>query len=321
MAQAAAVVRDARLSLLRIPQVGLRNEDVTHAQHPEATELLRRVEDHGREARGHLGVQTDLDACLHLVLALHEEVQERVSVYHRLTEICHHADKVCVPLVRDLRERGGSRCHEDGAAAVFELLLRLVVDLQKGLRRHLLGGIVLQLPDALSLCEFLLESPDLREDADLEAAEVEEHVRVVFRVHRSEGVVPDECRDAPRQAVLHLPEDGAPQVHVVLHATHAAIARPTHLVVVAHNILVVRVGVLCEEPLDEVSGLLLGEAEHHDESVHVPAVQPDRVTQLGVHVLERQELVRQLGRPRDLRGAREAELQEVKHQAVVLEDE
>mmetsp|Transcript_59082 Transcript_59082/g.126986 ORF Transcript_59082/g.126986 Transcript_59082/m.126986 type:complete len:443 (-) Transcript_59082:1525-2853(-) len=74
MAQPAAVVGDARLGLLRVPQVRLRDKDVAHTQHAKAAQLLRSVEDHGREARGHLGVQPDLDAGLHLVLALHEEI-------------------------------------------------------------------------------------------------------------------------------------------------------------------------------------------------------------------------------------------------------
>mmetsp|Transcript_94895 Transcript_94895/g.290283 ORF Transcript_94895/g.290283 Transcript_94895/m.290283 type:complete len:372 (+) Transcript_94895:2060-3175(+) len=56
VAQAAAIMCDARLGLLGIPQVRLRDENVAHAQHAEAAQLLWRVEDHRREARRHLGV-------------------------------------------------------------------------------------------------------------------------------------------------------------------------------------------------------------------------------------------------------------------------
>mmetsp|Transcript_98960 Transcript_98960/g.262869 ORF Transcript_98960/g.262869 Transcript_98960/m.262869 type:complete len:322 (-) Transcript_98960:3361-4326(-) len=321
MAQAAAVVGDARLRLLGVPQVGLRDEDVPHAQHAEAAQLLRSVEHHGRESRRHLGVKANLDAGLHLVLALDQQVQEGVGVDDSLAEVCHHPDEVRVPLVGNLGERRGARSHQDRPASVLELLLRLIVDLEEGLRRHFLGRIVLQLPHALTLCELFLERPDLGQDPHLEAAHVEEDVGVVLRVHGCEGVVPDEVRDAARKPVLHLPEHRPAQVHVVLHAAHAAVAGPAHLVVVADDVLVVGVGVLREEPLDEVAGLLFAEAENHDEAVQVAAVQADRVAQLRVDVLEGQELVWQLRWPCQLRSAGQAELQQVEHQAIVLEDE
>lgn len=44
-AHAGAEVGDARVGLLAPAQVGRRNEDVAHREHPKATELLRRVED------------------------------------------------------------------------------------------------------------------------------------------------------------------------------------------------------------------------------------------------------------------------------------
>lgn len=48
----------------------------------------------------------------------------------------------------------------------------------------------------------------------------------------------------------------------MLHKTHARISWPALLVVVAHNVLVVGVGVLCQVPLDEVLRLLSSEPEH-----------------------------------------------------------
>mmetsp|Transcript_97181 Transcript_97181/g.274888 ORF Transcript_97181/g.274888 Transcript_97181/m.274888 type:complete len:549 (-) Transcript_97181:3378-5024(-) len=320
MAQATAVVGDACLRLLGVSQVRLRDQDVSHAQHSEATQLLRRVEHHRRETRGHLGVQADLDAGLDLVLTLHQQVQKRVRVNDGLTEVRGHADEVRVPLVGDLREGRGAGGHQDRPAAVLELLLGLVVDLEERLCGHLLGRIVLQLPHALTLRELLLERADLGQDADLEAAHVEEHVGVVLRVNRGKGVVPHEVSDAPWQPVLHLPEDSPAQIHVVLHPAHAAVARPAHLVVVAHHVLIVGVWVLRQEALNEVARLLLRETEDHNEAVQITAVQPDGVAQLRVHVLEGQELIRQLRRPRQLRGAREAELQQVQDEAVILED-
>mmetsp|Transcript_8139 Transcript_8139/g.19409 ORF Transcript_8139/g.19409 Transcript_8139/m.19409 type:complete len:210 (-) Transcript_8139:3983-4612(-) len=104
VAQATAVVRDARLGLLRISQVRLRDQDVAHTEHAQSSQLLGGVEDHRRESRGHLRVQPDLDSSLHLVLALHEKIEQRIRVNHGLSEVCHHADEVRVPLVGNLGE-------------------------------------------------------------------------------------------------------------------------------------------------------------------------------------------------------------------------
>lgn len=46
------------------------------------------------------------------------------------------------------------------------------------------------------------------------------------------------------------------QVHVVLHEAHASIPGPALLVIVAHDVLVVGVWVLCQVPLDQVSCLI-----------------------------------------------------------------
>mmetsp|Transcript_25456 Transcript_25456/g.58663 ORF Transcript_25456/g.58663 Transcript_25456/m.58663 type:complete len:336 (+) Transcript_25456:2317-3324(+) len=108
MAQTTAVVGDACLCLLRVSQVRLRDQDVTHAEHAQTTKLLWRVEDNRWETRRHLGVQTNLDAGLHLVFALHEQIQQRIRVDNGFTEVGHHSDQVCVPLVGDLCEGRGT---------------------------------------------------------------------------------------------------------------------------------------------------------------------------------------------------------------------
>ena len=53
------------------------------------------------------------------------------------------------------------------------------------------------------------------------------------------------------------------QVDIVFHESHASIPRPALLVVVADNVLVVRVRVLCQVALDELPGLLGCEPEPH----------------------------------------------------------
>lgn len=101
----------------------------------------------------------------------------------------------------------------------------------------------------------------LGQDAAFEAAHVEQQVRVVLAVDRDEGVLPLDGGHRARQTVLDVPEDGAAEVHVVLHQAHAGVAWPALLVVVADDVLVVRVRVLGQVALDEVTGLVRVEPE------------------------------------------------------------
>eukprot|EP00964_Phaeocystis_antarctica_P078146 scaffold48598_cov65-Phaeocystis_antarctica.AAC.1 len=172
VAHAAAEVRDARVGLLGEAQVGLRDENVAHREHAEAADLLGRVEDHGREARGHLGVEADLDARLDLVLALDEQVEQLLRRDGGLAEVGHHADERRVPLVDDLGEGRAARRHEHLPHAVLELAQRDVVDAQEGLRRALLGALVLQVPHAVLGDELLRQHADLGQDAHLARARV-----------------------------------------------------------------------------------------------------------------------------------------------------
>lgn len=70
MRHARSVVRDAHVGLFAVPEVALRNQDVAHAQHAQASQLLGSVEHHGRETTGHFTVEPDFDSGLDLVLAL-----------------------------------------------------------------------------------------------------------------------------------------------------------------------------------------------------------------------------------------------------------
>jgi len=321
VAHAGPEVSDADVGLLRPPQVRLRNQHVAHGQHPEAAELLRRVEHDRRESRGHLGVEADLYSSLDFVLTLDEHVEQLLRVDHGLPEVRHEADEGRVPLVDDLGEGGGPGGHEDLPDPVVELGHGLGVDPQEALRRALLGHLVLQVPDAVAVRELLVRGPDLGQDPALEAGHGEEQVRVVFGVDGDEGVVPRDGGDGAGQSVLDVPENRPPQVNVVLHQPHAGVSRPAPLVVVAHDVLVVGVGVLGEVALDEVARLLRREPEEHVDLLDVAGVESDRVRRLGVDVLEREEVVGHLWRPGHLGGAVQTEDQEVVHEAEVLHHE
>mmetsp|Transcript_29770 Transcript_29770/g.62393 ORF Transcript_29770/g.62393 Transcript_29770/m.62393 type:complete len:346 (-) Transcript_29770:4155-5192(-) len=89
VAEARAEVGDALVGLLGKPEVALWDQNMAHRQHAEPSKLFRRIENNRRKTRGHLRVQSDLDASLNLILALHEEIQQLCCVDHGLTEIGH----------------------------------------------------------------------------------------------------------------------------------------------------------------------------------------------------------------------------------------
>lgn len=89
-------------SLVSPPPTHLWYKDVTHAQHAQPTQLFGCVKHDGRESRGHLGVEADLDSGLYLVLTLDQQVQQLLCVHHCLSEVGHQPDQRSVPLVHDL---------------------------------------------------------------------------------------------------------------------------------------------------------------------------------------------------------------------------
>lgn len=143
----------------------------------------------------------------------------------------------------------------------MELAHAVVVHAQEALCRPLLGDLILQIPHSVLVGEFLMGCANLGQDTALKTTHVEEQVGVVFAVHRHKAVLPLHGRDGSRQTVLHLPEDGATQVHIVLHEAHTCITRPAFLVVVANDVLIVGIWVLREIPLDQITSVLCREPD------------------------------------------------------------
>ena len=137
------------------------------------------------------------------------------------------------------------------------------------MRRPLLGGIVDQRPNAILHREVFVEVAALWKDAYLEAGHREEQVRVIPAVDAGEGVVPVDRRDRSRQPILQVPEHCTAEVDVVPHQPHPRVTWPAFLVAVSDDILEVRVGLLGQEALDEVSGLVRGEAEEDPDPINV----------------------------------------------------
>ena len=144
---------------------------------------------------------------------------------------------------------------------------------------------------------------------------------VVLRVDANEGIVPLDGRERTRKTLFDIPKDGPTQVDVVLDETHTTISWPAALVVVPNDIVVRRVRVCAEVPLNEVTRLLCSEAEEDVDPVNVTGVQPDRMARLGCRVTVLQEVVRHLQWTGHLARALQAENEEIKDETIVLEDE
>lgn len=136
-----------------------------------------------------------------------------------------------------------------------------------------------------------MHGSDLGKNAYFEAVHVEEEVGVVLAVDGDEAALPLDGGQGARQPILDLPKGSPAEVDVVLHESHAAVPRPAFLVVVANDVLIVRIRILRQVTLDEVTGLSLTEAEDDLQSVDVSAVQPNRMARLALNILETHELI------------------------------
>ena len=75
----------------------------------------------------------------------------------------------------------------------------------------------------------------------------------------------------------------------MLDQSHATVARPALLIVVAHYVLVVRVRILRQESLNQVTRVLLIKLENDVNLVDVAHVESDGMANLSLHILEAHE--------------------------------
>lgn len=90
---------------------------------------------------------------------------------------------------------------------------------------------------------------------------------------------------------LYVPKNGASKIHVMLHQTHPGVAWPALFVVVADDVLIVRVGMFCEIALDEISSFVCREAEEDPDAFHIATIESDRVGRLRSDIFERKKLI------------------------------
>lgn len=155
-------MRDPRVGLLGPAQVRLWNQHVTHGQHAQATQLLGRIKHHRWETGGHLGVESNLNTCLDLVLALYQQIQQLLGIDYSLSVIRHQTNESGIPLVHDLSKGGGSRGHQDLTHSVVVPTQRLIVHTEEALGRPLLCHLVLQVPYSVAVSKLLVLGATLK---------------------------------------------------------------------------------------------------------------------------------------------------------------
>jgi hypothetical protein len=72
----------------------------------------------------------------------------------------------------------------------------------------------------------------------------------------------------------------------VFHQPHSRVSRPAFLVVVAHDVLVVRVGMFGQVTLNQIASFFGRESEENVDSVDVSGEKSNRVRNFGVNVLK-----------------------------------
>ena len=97
------------------------------------------------------------------------------------------------------------------------------------------------------------------------------------------------------------------------------ITGPTLLVVVPHDVLVVRIWVFSEITLNQILRILCIKPQQHINTINVTCVQSDGVSCLRLDVFEGQILIGDFRGPRNFRGPCQAQQQQIQDQSVVLE--
>ena len=120
--------------------------------------------------------------------------------------------------------------------------------------------------------------------------------------------------------MFHVPEHGSSKIDVVLDQPHATVSRPASFVVVSDDVVIGRIGVGGQIPLDQVTSFVRCESEENVQTVDVAGVETDGVSSFGSRVAVLEEVVGLLWRTSHFAGSVQTEDQEIENETVVLED-
>ena len=99
------------------------------------------------------------------------------------------------------------------------------------------------------------------------------------------------CGDAARQSVFNLPEDSSSKINIMFHESHSTIFGPTFFIIVTNDVLIVRIGILSKESLNQFSGLISHKPENYLNMIDISHIHSDRMTCLNFNGLKEDELI------------------------------
>ena len=228
-----------------------------------------------------------------------------------LTEICHQTYQSSIPLICNLSKGSASTGHEYLSNSILKLFETLFIDFNECLSSNLLGIFILKSPSTIFLWEFLLDSPDFGKDANFKSIHIEKQIRVVLRVNWDKTIFPFNGGKWTREPILDFPENGSSQIDIVLHESHTTIARPALFVIIANDILVIRVWIFSKVPLYKVSRFLLWETENDVQFINIATVEADGMSGFGLHIFETHKLIRTLWGSSQLWGSLKSQNQNI----------
>ena len=162
--------------------------------------------------------------------------------------------------------------------------------------------LILQIPHTIAMSEFVGDHTALGQNSALETAHVKEQIGIVLRVDRHKRRRPFDRRQRARHSILDVPKyrpaystqssinqqsiNKPTKIDIVLHESHSRVSRPALLVVVPDDVLIVRIGMLRQIALNQISRLVRRESEEYPHSINVALVESNRMRALRLHVLQ-----------------------------------
>jgi hypothetical protein len=134
-------------------------------------------------------------------------------------------------------------------------------------------------------------------------------------------VLPGNRSQTPGKPVFDFPENRATKIHVRFHETHSAILRPTLLIVIPDNILIIGVWIFRQESLHQISRILRAEPKYKVHFLNVSAIKPYRVSGFYRRIFESHKFIGHVRSASQLTGPWQTQDQKIQNHCIELENE
>ena len=91
--------------------------------------------------------------------------------------------------------------------------------------------------------------------------------------------------------VLDIPKYSAAQINIMLHKSHTSISWPALFVIIADNVLIIRIGMFGQISLYELFSLVSSKSEQYMNSIDITDVESNWMGRLNVDILIGEKVV------------------------------